>query len=150
MDLIENRVVGIKSREIYEAPAAVILHTAHTEMERLNLDKETFRFKQNVSSKIANLIYDGLWYSPLLKSLTAFVDVTQEKVTGEVRLELFKGSIKTLSRQSQFSLYSKELATYTSDDTFDHKASEGFIKLFGLPYKTLSQVQNAVKEEETI
>ena len=150
LDLVENRVVGIKSREIYEAPAAVILHTAHSELERLVLDKETFRFKQDVSNKVANLIYDGLWYSPLLKSLTAFVDVTQEKVTGEVRLELFKGSIKTLSRQSQFSLYSKELATYTSDDTFDHKASEGFIKLFGLPYKTLSQVQNAVKEEETI
>jgi argininosuccinate synthase len=147
LDLIENRVVGIKSREIYEAPAAVILYHAHSELERMILDKETFRFKQNVSNKIANLIYDGLWYSPLFKSLNAFVDSTQENVTGEVKLELYKGAIKTLSRKSVFSLYSKELATYTVDDQFDHKASEGFIKLYGLPYKTLSRVQQNSKEE---
>ncbi len=147
LDLIENRVVGIKSREIYEAPAAVILHWAHTEMERLIMDKETFRFKQNVANKVANLIYDGLWYSPLFKSLNAFVDSTQENITGEVKLELYKGTLKTLARKSVFSLYSKELATYTSEDKFDHKASDGFIKLYGLPYKTLSEVKNAVKEE---
>ena len=150
LDLIENRVVGIKSREIYEAPAAVILHAAHTELERLILDKETFRYKQGVSNKVANLIYDGLWYSPLFKALNSFVDSTQENITGEVTLELFKGNIKTLSRQSEFSLYNKELATYTAEDTFDHKASEGFIKLYGLPYKTLSQVLNSVKEEATV
>lgn len=147
LDLIENRVVGIKSREIYEAPAAVILHWAHTEMERLILDKETFRFKQNVANKVANLIYDGLWYSPLFNSLMAFVDSTQENITGEVKLELYKGTVKTLARKSVYSLYSKELATYTSEDKFDHKASDGFIKLYGLPYKTLSEVKNAVKEE---
>ncbi len=147
LDLIENRVIGIKSREIYEAPAAVILHHAHSELERMILDKETFRFKQGVSNKVANLIYDGLWYSPLFEALGTFVDYTQENVTGEIKLELYTGTIKTLSRKSVYSLYSKELATYTVEDQFDHKASVGFIKLFGLPYKTLSQVQKHSKEE---
>ena len=147
LDMIENRVVGIKSREIYEAPAAIILHHAHSELERLILDKETFRYKQDVSNKIANLIYDGLWYSPLFKSLMAFVDSTQENITGEVKLELYKGSIKTLSRNSVFSLYNKNLATYTVEDTFDHKASDGFIKIYGLPYKTIAQIKNISKEE---
>jgi len=150
LDLIENRVVGIKSREVYEAPAAVILHAAHKELEKLILDKETSRFKQHVSVIYANLIYDGLWYSPLFKSLTSFIDSTQETVTGEIKLELYKGTIKTLSRKSIYSLYNKELATYTSDDKFDHKASEGFIKIYGLPYKTISAAQNALKEEVTI
>jgi argininosuccinate synthase len=145
MDLIENRVVGIKSREIYEAPAAVILHNAHHELEKLILDKETFRYKQDVSNKIANLIYDGLWFSPLFNSLMAFVDSTQENLTGEVVLELYKGNITVLSRSSIHSLYNKELATYTSEDTFDHKASEGFIKIYGLPYKTMSLVKNKIK-----
>jgi len=150
LDLIENRVVGIKSREVYEAPAAVILHAAHKELEKLILDKETSRFKQHVSVIYANLIYDGLWYSPLFKSLTSFIDSTQETVTGEIKLELYKGTIKPLSRKSIYSLYNKELATYTSDDKFDHKASEGFIKIYGLPYKTISAAQNALKEEVTI
>ncbi len=147
LDLIENRVVGIKSREVYEAPAAVILHHAHFELEKLILDKETFRFKQNISNKVANLIYDGLWYSPLFKSLMAFVDSTQENITGEIKLELYKGTIKTLSRSSVYSLYNKNLATYTSEDTFDHKASDGFIKIYGLPYKTITQVEKFAKQE---
>ena len=150
LDLIENRVVGIKSREVYEAPAAVILHHAHFELEKLILDKETFRFKQNISNKIANLIYDGLWYSPLFKSLMAFVDSTQENITGEIKVELYKGTIKTLSRNSIYSLYNKNLATYTSEDTFDHKASEGFIKIYGLPYKTITQVEKFSKQEVTV
>ena len=150
LDLIENRVVGIKSREIYEAPAATLLHYAHSELERLILDKETFRYKQNVSNKIANLIYDGLWYSPLFNSLMAFVDSTQEKITGEVKLELYKGTINTLSRNSIYSLYNKNLATYTLEDTFDHKASEGFIKIHGLPYKIIAEVDNTIKEEAVV
>lgn len=149
LDLIENRVVGIKSREVYEAPAAVILHAAHKELEKLILDKETSRFKQHVSVIYANLIYDGLWYSPLFKSLTSFIDSTQENMTGEIKLELYKGTIKTLARKSIYSLYNKELATYTSEDKFDHKASEGFIKIYGLPYKTISAAQQALKEEVT-
>ena len=147
IDLIENRVVGIKSREVYEAPAAVILHKAHYELEKLVLDKETFRFKQDVSNKVANLIYDGLWYSPLFKSLMAFVDSTQEDMTGEVVVEFYKGNINILSRDSSFSLYDKDLATYTSEDTFDHQASEGFLKIYGLPYKTLNLVKNKTMEE---
>jgi argininosuccinate synthase len=145
MDLIENRVVGIKSREIYEAPAAVILHKAHNELEKLILDKETFRFKQDISNKIANLIYDGLWFSPLFNSLMAFVDATQEDITGEIVLELYKGNLTILSRNSVHSLYNKELATYTSEDTFDHHASEGFLSIYGLPYKTISRVKNKIK-----
>jgi len=109
------------------------------------LDKETFRYKQDVSNKIANLIYDGLWFSPLFNSLMAFVDSTQQNITGEVVLELYKGNITVLSRNSVHSLYSKELATYTSEDTFDHKASEGFLKIYGLPYKTMSLVENKIK-----
>ena len=147
LDLIENRVVGIKSREIYEAPAAVILHKAHNELEKLILDKDTFRFKQDVSNKVANLIYDGLWFSPLFGSLMAFVDATQENLSGEITLEFYKGNIKVLARSSAYSLYNYELATYTAEDTFDHKASSGFIKIFGLPYKTLSVVNKNTIEK---
>lgn len=150
MDLIENRVVGIKSREVYEAPAAVILHTAHKELEKLILDKETFRFKQGVSDKVANLIYDGLWFSPLFDALMAFVDSTQENITGTVTVEFYKGTITVLSRSSKYSLYNKDLATYTIEDKFDHKAAEGFLALYGLPYKTLSLVKAANTPSETM
>ena len=145
MDLIENRVVGIKSREVYEAPAAVILHKAHLELEKLILDKDTLRYKADVSNKYANLIYDGLWFSPLFDALTAFVDSTQEFVTGEIVLELFKGTAIIKSRSSVYSLYSKELATYTVEDTFDHSAAEGFLTITGLPYKTMTQLHNKLK-----
>lgn len=144
LDNIENRVVGIKSREVYEAPAAVILHKAHFELEKLILDKNTFREKQNISNKVADLIYDGLWFSPLFKALMAFVDSTQENITGEVKLELFKGNITVKSRESVYSMYNKNLATYTSEDSFDHKAAEGFLTLYGLPYKTMSQINNKI------
>jgi len=148
MDLIENRVVGIKSREVYEAPAAVILHKAHHELEKLVMDKETFRFKQGVSDKVANLIYDGLWFTPLFGALMAFVDQTQQNVTGEITIELYKGNLTVLSRNSVYSLYSKELATYTIEDKFDHKASEGFMKIYGLPYKTMTQLYSQINVKE--
>lgn len=141
LDIIENRVVGIKSREIYEAPAAVILHKAHNEMEKLVMDKDTFRFKQDVSNKIANLIYDGLWFTPLFNSIMAFVDSSQEYISGNVVLELYKGNLTVLSRDSEFSLYNEELATYKEGDKFDHASSIGFIHLYGLPFKTLSEVR---------
>ncbi|VAX28488.1 Argininosuccinate synthase [hydrothermal vent metagenome] len=142
LDIIENRVVGIKSREVYEAPAAVILHKAHNEMEKLVMDKETFRFKQDVSNKIANMIYDGLWFTPLFNSLMAFVDSSQEYISGNVILELYKGNMTVLSRDSKYSLYNEELATYKEGDKFDHAASIGFIHLYGLPFKTISEVRN--------
>lgn len=147
IDLIENRVVGIKSREIYEAPAAVILHKAHYELEKLVIDRETFRFNQNVSTKVANLIYDGLWFTPLFDGLMAYVDTVQKNVTGEVVLEFYKGNINVISRTSPFSLYDKELATYSPKDTFDRTAAEGFLKLYGLPYKTMNIVNNKLLQE---
>ncbi len=142
LDIIENRVVGIKSREIYEAPSAVILHKAHHELEKLILDKDTFRYKQGVANQIANMIYDGVWFSPLFEALTAFVDKTQEYITGEVKIELYKGNLTTLSRYSEYSLYNEELATYKEGDKFDHTASIGFIHLYGLPFKTVSEVRS--------
>jgi argininosuccinate synthase len=150
MDLIENRVVGIKSREVYEAPAALILHKAHHELEKLVMDKESFRFKQGVSDKVANLIYDGLWFTPLFNSLMAFVDSTQQNVTGEIIVELYKGNLSIVSRNSMYSLYNKELATYTSEDKFDHKASEGFMKIYGLPYKTMTELYSQINIKEVV
>jgi argininosuccinate synthase len=142
LDLIENRLVGIKSREVYEAPAATILHFAHTELERLTLDKSVFHMKNQLAAEYANLVYNGLWFTPLKKALDAFVDETQKSVTGSVSVKLYKGNVSVAARSSQFSLYNAKLATYTSEDTFDHKASEGFIKIYGLPVKTFHQVQS--------
>lgn len=141
IDLVENRLVGIKSREIYEAPAATILHFAHTELERLTLDKSVFHYKGMLSEEYANLIYNGLWYSPLKKALDAFFDVTQQTVNGLVKVKLYKGSVSIVGRSSPHSLYNTGLATYGKEDQFDHRASEGFIKIFGLPLKTFHQVQ---------
>ena len=141
IDLVENRLVGIKSREIYEAPAATILHFAHTELERLTLDKAVFHMKAQLSHEYANLIYNGLWFSPLRKALDAFVDETQRTVSGTVKVKLFKGNCIIAGRSSPHSLYNARLATYTSEDQFEHTASEGFIKIFGLPLKTFHQVQ---------
>jgi len=140
LDMIENRVVGIKSREIYEAPAATILHFAHRELERLTLEKTVFQYKKNVSQDYANIIYNGTWFSPIRKALDAFVDETQKPVTGVVRLKLYKGGVSLLGRNSPNSLYNEELATYTEADTFNHKAAAGFIHLYGLGMKTFSQV----------
>jgi argininosuccinate synthase len=140
LDLIENRVVGIKSREIYEAPAAVILHKAHFELEKLILDKDTFRYKQQVATKISELIYEGLWFSPIFNHLMTFVDSTQKYIDGDIKLELYKGNLKTLSRSSKYSLYNQDLATYSEADKFDHSASVGFINIYGLPYKTAASI----------
>ncbi len=141
LDMVENRVVGIKSREIYEAPAAVILHFAHRELERLTLEKTVFQYKRNVGQDYANLIYNGTWFSPMREALDGFVEATQKNVTGLVRVKLFKGSVSLLGRTSPWSLYNEELATYTEADTFNHKAAEGFIHLYGLGLKTYSEVQ---------
>jgi len=140
LDLIENRLVGIKSREVYEAPAAVILHFAHRELERLTLDKEVTHYKAKIAQDYANLIYNGLWFTPLRTSLDAFVNETQKTVNGLVKIKLYKGNVDIAGRSSANSLYDKKLATYTEEDTFDHKASEGFIKIFSLPAKTFYQV----------
>ncbi|MDP2905088.1 MAG: argininosuccinate synthase [Candidatus Omnitrophota bacterium] len=134
-DLVENRLVGIKSREIYEAPAATILHTAHKELECLVLDRELAHFKEIISLRYSELVYNGLWYSPLKEALDAFVQSTQKNVTGSIKLKLFKGSCVAVSRKSVNSLYKKELSTYGAEDKFDQSLAEGFIKIWGMPYK---------------
>jgi len=140
IDLIENRLVGIKSREVYEAPAAVILHFAHRELERLTLEKEVAHYKATVAQDYANLIYNGLWFTPLRTALEAFVNETQKTVNGLVKVRLYKGNVEIAGRSSLNSLYDRNLATYTLEDTFDHKASEGYIKIFSLPMKTFYQI----------
>ena len=134
-DLIEDRVVGIKSREIYEAPAAWILHTTHKELENLTLDRETLFYKETLSSKYAQLVYQGLWFTKFKRTIDVLVDATQGAVSGTVVLKLYKGNIIVVKRQSRNALYKKELATYSKGDKFDRSMAEGFIKLWGLPYK---------------
>ncbi|QDU59490.1 Argininosuccinate synthase [Planctomycetes bacterium Pan216] len=141
IDLVENRLVGIKSRELYEAPGAIILTEAHQEIERLVLSRESHRFKTLVSQEYADLIYNGLWFSALHQDLMAYVASSQRYVTGEVRLKLFKGSIILLGRRSEHSLYRKELATYDKEDDFDHEAAQGFIRLWGLSQQTQAKTQ---------
>ncbi|NQT00292.1 MAG: argininosuccinate synthase [Candidatus Omnitrophica bacterium] len=136
IDLVENRLVGIKSREIYEAPAATVLHLAHQELESLVLDKQTAQFKAIVAQRYAQLVYNGLWHSPLKQALDKFVAKTQSKVSGTIRLKLYKGSCVCVGRKSAHSLYKKELATYQKGDQFDQSAAEGFIKIWGLPYNS--------------
>lgn len=145
-DMIENRVVGIKSREIYEAPGAAVLIKAHKELEKMVLDKETYRFKQTVSDKISNMIYDGQWFSPLFDALSAFIDETQKFVEGKIVLEFYKGSISVLSRYSKYSLYNEKLATYSDGDSFNHGAATGFLDLVALPFQTAAKVRKAENE----
>lgn len=133
-DLVENRLVGIKSREIYEAPAGTILYAAHEALENLVLDRETFHFKNMISLKYGELVYYGLWYTPLKKALDSFIDETQETVTGNVKVKLSKGNLVILGRKSKYSLYREELATYGEKDKFDQSLAKGFIELWGMPY----------------
>ena len=139
-DMIENRLVGIKSREIYEAPAGWALYTAHRALESLVLDRELLHFKDIVSLKYSELVYYGLWYSPLRGALDKFIDDTQKHVNGTVRLKLHKGNCSVVGRKSPDSLYRKELATYEEGDKFDQSLAKGFIELWGLPYKGRGKV----------
>lgn len=140
IDHVENRLVGIKSREVYEAPAAMTLITAHKELEDLTLVKEVAHFKPVIEKKLTELIYEGLWFSPLKDALLGFLKETQQYVNGVVRVKLFKGHAIVEGRKSENSLYNEKLATYTVDDEFDHSAAVGFIQLFGLPTKVSSMV----------
>ena len=134
-DLVENRLVGIKSREIYEAPGATILHIAHKELESLVLDRELAHFKEIISLKYSELVYYGLWNTPLKEALDSFVNATQKHVTGTIRLKMFKGNCVAVSRKSPYSLYKKALSTYGKEDKFNQKLAEGFIRIWGMPYK---------------
>ena len=141
IDHLENRLIGIKSREIYEAPAAVLLLQAHQALEDITLTKDVARFKDLVAAQWAQIVYDGLWFSPLREALYAFVAQTQRHVTGEVRLKLYRGSSSVVGRKAPDQLYRMELATYGRGDQFDQSAASGFIKLFGMSVRTAAEVQ---------
>ena len=139
IDMIENRLVGIKSREIYESPAMWVLIQAHRDLESLNLTADVTRYKRGIEETYSQLVYNGLWFSPLKGALDAFIQQTQERVTGVVRVKLFKGNVMVVGRKSDNSLYSFDLATYGAEDEFDHKAAEGFIYVWGLPTRVWSE-----------
>ena len=147
IDMIENRLIGVKSREIYEVPGALALITAHKALEDLCLEREVLHYKLGVEQKWAELVYNGMWFSPLKEALDGFVETTQKLMTGEVRLRFFKGSCVTVGRRSEFSLYDYNLATYDEADTFDHKAAKGFIDLHGLPVKVWARQRRKVGKE---
>jgi argininosuccinate synthase len=147
IDHVENRLVGIKSREVYEAPAAVVLHEAHAALETVALPRDVGHLKRQLSGDWARLVYDGLWFGALRNALAAFVTSTQEHVTGEIRVRCARGLVTVTGRRAQRSLYSTSLATYDRDgDTFDHGAARGFIELFGLPLRNQARVQGALED----
>lgn len=148
IDVIEDRLVGIKSREIYEAPAAVILIAAHRDLEQLTLTREALAGKRPLEQRVAEMTYEGLWFSPLNKAIEAFNSSMQERVNGTVRMRLFKGRADVAGRKSPNSLYDVGLATYDAADVFDHQASKGFIDLWGLPLKTWARSERAREEEK--
>ncbi|MHB1392118.1 MAG: argininosuccinate synthase [Clostridia bacterium] len=150
IDLVENRLVGMKSRGVYETPGGTILHTAHKELEYITLDKQTMRFKQMVSDKYADLVYDGLWHTPLKEALDAFVDHTQQNVCGTVVLKLYKGSCTISGMESIYSLYNKGFASFGEnvDCIYNQKDAEGFINLFGLPIEVMAQMKRKLTEQQ--
>ncbi|KYQ86255.1 argininosuccinate synthase [Thermoactinomyces sp. AS95] len=150
IDHVEDRLVGIKSREVYECPGAVTLINAHRELEFLTQPKDVLQFKATVEKKWSEMVYDGLWYSPLKKALDAFIEETQQVVTGKVRVNLFKGHATVTGRISPYSLYNEKLATYSNEDSFDHQAAVGFIKLWGLPTNIYASVHKKEEDHETV
>jgi len=145
-DMIENRLVGMKSRGVYEAPAAAVLYAAHQELETLALDRDTLHYKQELAHRYAELAYYGQWFSPLREALDAFIDETQKYVTGSIKLKLYKGNIIPAAREAKYSLYWEKLATFGKDDIYNQKDAEGFINLFGLPTKVQAIMRKAGKK----
>jgi len=143
IDIIENRLVGMKSRGVYETPGGTILYNAHKALEKLILDRDTIQYKSIISQKFSQLVYDGLWFTPLTDAIKAFVDKTQELVTGTVKMKLYKGSAIPAASKSEYSLYDEEFATFSADEVYDHKDASGFINLFSLPLKI-----RAIKKQE--
>jgi argininosuccinate synthase len=146
LDMVEDRLVGIKSREVYEAPGALALIEAHRHLEDLTVEKETARFKRLVEQRWAELVYDGLWFSPLKRSLDAFIDEASRNVTGDIRMVLHGGRATVTGRRSPASLYDYNLATYDSDDTFDQGLAKGFVELWGLPSKIAAKRDGKIAE----
>jgi argininosuccinate synthase len=151
IDMVENRLVGIKSREIYEAPAGLVLHNAHREIEGLVIPKDLQRIKQRLAQDYADIVYNGLWFAPTREAIDAFVANVQQRVTGTVRLKLYKGDCRVVGRRSPFALYDRGLATYDEGDKFDHAAAEGFIKIWGLPVEIAAKrtARNAREQSAT-
>jgi argininosuccinate synthase len=146
IDMVENRLMGIKSREIYEAPAAVVLHAAHAELEKLVVARDLDRIRHDMARTYADLVYNGLWFSHAREAIDAFVKAIQPRVTGVVRLKLLKGNCRVVGRKSPFGLYDHSLATYDTGDLYDHSAAEGFIKIWGLPIETAARKAAARSE----
>ncbi len=146
VDIVENRVVGMKSRGVYETPGGTILMAAHEQLEELILDKETLEMKKDIGNKLATIVYEGKWFTPLREAICAFVDVTQEYVTGEVKLKLYKGNIIKAGTTSPYSLYNESLASFTTGDLYDHHDAEGFITLFGLSSKVRALKMQSVEK----
>lgn len=147
VDMVENRLVGMKSRGVYENPAGAILYAAHHNLEELTLDRQTSHYKEMLAIRFAELVYDGNWFTPLREALSAFVDSTQSTVTGTVRLKLFKGNISGAGAKSPYSLYDEDIATFGADEVYDQKDSAGFINLFGLPLKVRAQMLNRINKK---
>jgi argininosuccinate synthase len=147
-DLVENRLVGMKSRGVYETPGGTVLYKAHQELERLTLDRMTFHYKELVAQRYAELVYDGVWFHPLREALAAFVDVTQKTVTGKVRMKLYKGNCTPAGETSPYSLYNEAFATFGADEVYNQKDAEGFINLFGLPLKVRALMKKEAGLEE--
>ena len=149
VDIVENRVVGMKSRGVYETPGGTILMEAHQQLEELVLDRDTIALKLELGSKLASIVYEGKWFTPVREAISAFVDVTQQYVTGEVKLRLYKGNIIKNGTTSPYSLYSESLASFTTGDMYDHHDAEGFITLWGLPLKVRAMRMNELKKDKT-
>ena len=146
VDIVENRVVGMKSRGVYETPGGTILMAAHQQLEELILDRATMEVKKNLANKLAQVVYEGKWFTPLCKAINAFVDATQETVTGEVKLRLYKGNIIKAGTPSPYRLYSESLASFTTGDLYDHHDASGFITLFGLPDLVRAKVMQGLEK----
>jgi len=145
VSIVENRLVGMKSRGVYETPGGTILYAAHAELERLTLDRRTLQFKADMALKYAELVYDGNWFSKLKMAMDAFVEETQQTVTGTVKVKLYKGSATAVASWSPYSLYNEELATFGVDEIYNQKDAEGFIKLFGLPLTVQAMLNRKLK-----
>ena len=135
VDIVENRVVGMKSRGVYETPGGTILYEAHQQLEELILDRDTYAVKKDMGNKLAQIVYEGKWFTPLREAVQAFIESTQKYVTGEVKFKLYKGNIIKAGTTSPYSLYNGSIASFTTGDQYDHHDAEGFITLFGLPLK---------------
>jgi argininosuccinate synthase len=148
IDIVENRVVGMKSRGVYETPGGTILYEAHQQLEELILDRATYEVKEQMAKKLSQVVYEGKWFTPLREAIQAFIESTQEYVTGEVKFKLYKGNIIKAGTTSPYSLYNESLASFTTGDLYDHHDADGFINLFGLPLKVRAMKMQEVNENQ--